>query len=366
VLGTPEVCPGGVCAGTTDQHGYSVTLGPFSCFVPTDNLPLTGPFVFNDYAVFYSERYAWWTYDGDGSYANAFEESHYHGHLSVFVDMTTSDVGASQLGSVEATATSAPDRSVLFSDEFTPWGGFTPAIREDLDNDCGGSPAGSATVTGGPIVRRPSDPSVDPVKPGRAYVVSVTGAIGVPGLQANTVAALTDIVADEGVVVCDALIGAGAGGACVPFNSAGALQVNDLVLGTDVIFQVCVDNSGDGFCGNDDGLGGCADSMTFSHALNVAANSNPIEDLPAGFTAGCENNGGFNGYVVFMCTGVHVLEAFPVPNANVDPHLHTATLGTVNAVASGTAGYADGAGFCGTSDPGGADNTVPTVLKNYV
>jgi hypothetical protein len=150
---TNVVAPGS-SMGTTTKHGYTATIGAFSCFIPTDGA-LLAPYVRNDYALYYSERYAWWSYDGDGDYSTPAEEAAYHGHVSVFVDPTASKLGASLLGSVETSAMSGRPTNTI--EGFSTLGGLTPLNPEDLDSGCGGSPAST-----GPVVRAPSDSSVMP------------------------------------------------------------------------------------------------------------------------------------------------------------------------------------------------------------
>lgn len=166
---------------------------------------------------------------------------------------------------------------------------------------------------------------------------------------------------DAGGVLCHAGTGDGVGGACIAWDSLDGLeefvQVDDALAGLDVAFQVCVDNNGDGLCGGPQGLdstgglggingtGGCRDTILFSHD-DRGAFFNPLGPLPTGFPSGC--TGGFAGWVVFLCEGVH--------DDKVVPHEHAATTGHVTPVTSGS-----GSGtFCG----GIAEQDLPP--KPYV
>ena len=136
---------------------------------------------------------------------------------------------------------------------------------------------------------------------------------------------------DEGVVVCNDLSGVGVGGFCVGFGGGDSVALTDLAAGENVAFQVCVDNSGDGLCTSPE-FGPCADVIAFSH--DDGHFYNPVGPLPTGFAPGC--SGGFPGYVVFICQGVHGTDLSP-------PHAHPATGGT-GVVTTGGEGSGD---FCG-------------------
>ena len=137
---------------------------------------------------------------------------------------------------------------------------------------------------------------------------------------------------DEGYVVCDDGSGTGAGGFCVPFGGGDAVWIDDESAGENVAFQVCVDNSGDGVCTSPDS-GPCADSVVFSHA-DDGSFFNPVGPVPTGFAPGC-GAGAYQGYVVFLCEGLHVFGA--------SAHTHPATTGTGGVTTGG-----EGSGnFCG-------------------
>ena len=140
---------------------------------------------------------------------------------------------------------------------------------------------------------------------------------------------------DDGVVVCKTAQAAGLGGGCMPFSAQKSILVTDDVGGTNIAFQVCIDNNGDGLCGGENADRNCQDDLFFSHSDNGAF-YNPLGPLPTGFRTGCAG-GPWQGYVVFLCTGAHV-PTKPVGAA----HGHVATHGTITSVASGT-GYGD---FC--------------------
>lgn len=124
------------------------------------------------------------------------------------------------------------------------------------------------------------------------------------------------------------------GGGCVAFGPWNSILVQDAAMGTQVAYQVCIDNDGDSLCTffeNDKEIP-CGDQIYFSHDDNGIF-YNPLGPLPMGFKPGCPG-GPWHGYVVFLCTGVH--------NAN-GAHAHAATAGSITGVFSGT-GYGD---FCG-------------------
>lgn len=155
-------------------------------------------------------------------------------------------------------------------------------------------------------------------------------------------------VVDNGAAICRP--GADStGGACVGFpvrSSDGTkpnnyVQVIDGTYGPNVAYQVCVDNNGDGVCGGEAGVGTarCGDDQFFSHREDGSF-ANPLGPLPVTFREGC--GGGFPGYVVFLCTGVHANDA-------TAPHAHGADAGTVSTVAGDGDNYGT---FCGGGNGG--------------
>ncbi len=154
-------------------------------------------------------------------------------------------------------------------------------------------------------------------------------------------------VLDAGGVMCNEGSGDGVGGACFPWSSLAPGQVyvsvDDVVAGSDVAFQVCVDNNGDGLCGDVGGvnspgisanvdIGGCRDTILFSHD-DQGNFFNPLGALPTAFPQGCD--GGFPGWIVFICAGAH--------DDGQTTHTHEVTSGTVTPAYSGS-----GTGtFCG-------------------
>jgi hypothetical protein len=153
-----------------------------------------------------------------------------------------------------------------------------------------------------------------------------THTIVVKGLPADTL--------DRGSVICKSS-GASVGGGCILFGPGDAIMVMDDMAGTNVAFQVCIDNNGDSLCGGRaDPAGVCPDDIFYSH--DDAENFfNPLGPLPMSFKPGCV--GGFPGYVVFICDGIHVAEG------GGTPHQHIAPKGTINQAAGGT-GFGN---FCG-------------------
>lgn len=156
-------------------------------------------------------------------------------------------------------------------------------------------------------------------------------------------------IADEGALVCNASNATGIGGGCVSFGpgiDVGAVRVDDMTSGTEVAFQVCIDNNGDGRCVSPDS-GSCADQIFFSHD-DRGNFFNPLGPLPVQHKQGCPG-GLWDGYIVFLCTGAH--DAAGV-------HSHPATAGSITLAASGT-GFGT---FCGgpPSDP----TNKPYVVVN--
>lgn len=151
--------------------------------------------------------------------------------------------------------------------------------------------------------------------------------------------------ADDGAAICSTT-GAGIGGGCLPFGGPGAaVKVTDAASGANVAFQVCIDNNGDGVCSDfgqkPDGAG-CLDQVYFSHS-DDGRFFNPLGPLPTSRAPGCSTAGGWNGYIVFVCEGVHV--AANGSAGGGEPHVHPATAGSISSASEGT-GYGN---FCGSS-----------------
>lgn len=168
------------------------------------------------------------------------------------------------------------------------------------------------------------------------------------------------ILADNGAVTCtntDFTGGAasGLGGVCIPFGQLGgdSVYVQDDTHGTNLAFQVCVDNNGDGICtGNSESflnLNGCANDMiVFSHESSSGVFHNPLWIPPYFETTWNSCNPGFTlafaGYIVILCAGV---DSSPVV------HQHEVDQGRVFGVTTGGGGHGT---FCGG----------PTAAKNYL
>ena len=168
---------------------------------------------------------------------------------------------------------------------------------------------------------------------------------------------------DNGGVVCQGTDGSGIAGGCLPFVSdprKGAfVAVNDDAAGNEVAFQVCIDNNGDGICGGPQTDPRCFDQIFFSHN-DEGRFFNPLGPLPTSFLEGCAANGGFAGYVVLLCQGVHQAESTDGPSA----HSHSVTQGTITLAVDGS-GYGN---FCGGGNGGGAVDlgANEAVAKGYV
>jgi hypothetical protein len=150
-------------------------------------------------------------------------------------------------------------------------------------------------------------------------------------------------VLDDGGAVCVKSSAAPSlGGGCVAFGAS--VSVVDAVQGTNVAFQVCIDNNGDGVCGSSGQPGAndpCADDIFFSHD-DRGNFYNPLK-VPGGFRTGC-TGGPWQGYVVFLCTGVHN-PGSPTGLPGV-PHAHVATTGSI------ASGPLPGTGFGNFCNPG--------------
>lgn len=181
-------------------------------------------------------------------------------------------------------------------------------------------------------------------------------------------------VVDNGGVVCQGANGDGVGGGCLPFPTSvppsadgtlagGFVQVADDAAGREVAFQVCLDNNGDGVCGGPQpgvdsalpaeglGQGFCRDQIFFSHN-DDGRFFNALGPLPTSLLRGCEENGGFQGYVVLLCQGAHQREGGAA-------HTHSLTSGSISLARDGS-GYGTfcGGGFGGGTVEGGFVNAA--------
>ena len=133
---------------------------------------------------------------------------------------------------------------------------------------------------------------------------------------------------DNGVVTCEPFSGDGKGGSCIPFSgSYDSISVVDVSLGTGIAFGVCIDNNQDRNCGGQRATDPCQDQQFFSHR-DDGGFDNPLGSLPTSLASGCPPTpGGFNGYIIFICSGAH-----DAPTA----HIHDANSGTVSGTTGGT------------------------------
>ncbi|HVL91590.1 MAG TPA: hypothetical protein VM841_15315 [Actinomycetota bacterium] len=150
--------------------------------------------------------------------------------------------------------------------------------------------------------------------------------------------------ADNGTLVCEPGTGIGTGGACLDFAPGGFVEVLDALNGYNVAFQVCIDANGDGVCVDDPkNQSPCRDRMFFSHD-DAGQFHNPLGPLPSSMPCG-NTASGWNGYVVFLCEGVHVAQnGSSVGGA---PHTHETTVANVSVTGPmASSGFGD---FCGTA-----------------
>jgi hypothetical protein len=161
---------------------------------------------------------------------------------------------------------------------------------------------------------------------------------------------LVPLVVDDGVLHCNKSSTApSVGGGCVAFSPVfmdnPAVLVVDDAHGTDVAFQVCLDNDGNGLCTFEPGAPACADDIVFSHH-DWGFFSNPLR-VPSGFRPGCPG-GAWNGYLVFLCEGVHAA------GTGGTAHTHAVTTGSMSVVPGGMSS----GDFCGAPEPQGKAYTV--------
>ncbi len=176
--------------------------------------------------------------------------------------------------------------------------------------------------------------------------------VTLPALASNYVGGATFVARDDGAgqlldaggMMCYEDTGDGVGGACIAWDDLAPGQeyaaINDVMTGTNVAFQVCVDNNGDGLCGDTPSTVGkagsifdaCRDTILFSHDDNGTF-YNPLGPLPLDFTQGCA--GGFPGWILFLCEGAH--------DDGSSTHTHSVTSGTFT---PSTTGSGKGT-FCG-------------------
>jgi hypothetical protein len=368
---TECVLTGGVppCTGNgrVNAHGYRARVGAFTCTVPTNREFL--PVVNEDFKFWYDELYAWYSFTaGDGYYetglaptdgvpdndnppppgsAGATDEyAAYHGHVTVFPDLTRSETGASNFGSV---AILSPPAGVA------PPAGLADNAANGLGggghvaNNCAGSPSAPPSGVTGPAfvapyaadLTSPSGqchpiPAAAATPPGATYVVGSTAVVKV-GVGPNV---------DDGTVVLAAGgRGPNVGGACVS-RAAAAVGVVDAVGGANTVFQACMDMDNDGDCEDESTAvppttNPCPDAIFYSHQNSLGfpapgLNSNPMALAPP-VIAGCPGNN--NNWVVFVCTGVH--------SDAMGPHKHESGGGTVAMAGAGGAAYtAATGGFC--------------------
>lgn len=203
-------------------------------------------------------------------------------------------------------------------------------------------------------------------------------------------------VTDSGGVVCEDVDGDGTpdrgrGGTCIPFEAvfdaegpegerANAVHVADREIPDDELaFQVCVDLDGSRTCGGpqqaDDE---CRDLIRYSHDTDTGEVFNPLFVSPEEIRflwheLGCKANGGFPGFVVITCAGVHAHvdeddgngtgpAETPVP---LQPtHTHQVTEGIAQPAFTEDRGQGD---YCGAPPPGGfgQEATQPSREKFY-
>lgn len=182
-------------------------------------------------------------------------------------------------------------------------------------------------------------------------------------------------VADNGGVVCEDVDGdndpdRGYGGTCIPFSAIthteeepepakGIHVTDDEVADEDIAFQVCVDMTGSGTCGSEPVSDFCQDIILYSHDTVTGENFNPLfveaETLEFVWKE-CQSleeiDGGFPGFIVITCAGLHAHSDDQQPEAVLQTHGHGVTNGTAQVVE--TDNDPDNRGdYCGAPPPGG-------------
>lgn len=178
------------------------------------------------------------------------------------------------------------------------------------------------------------------------------GLVAAPSLASNYAGGATFVARDDsagqlvdaGGMMCYEDTGDGVGGACIRWDELAPGEeyaaIDDVLAGTNVAFQVCVDNNGDGLCGDTPATAGtagsvfgrCRDTILFSHD-DDGNFFNPLGPLPLAFDQGCD--GGFPGWILFLCEGGH--------DDGNSVHTHSVTSGTFT---PSTTGSGKGT-FCG-------------------
>jgi hypothetical protein len=153
-----EVPVSSLTGATTAEHGWTAEVGIFSCLIPVPGDASTAlPNVINDYALYYDELYAWWSYDGS-------DNAGFHGHVSMFLSASRSVAGSSLSGSAVVTDV---DLSALdfttgtddISDDSTVAGhsGGSALVTDNTTNNCGASPSEAPSGGPGPVMRLSED-----------------------------------------------------------------------------------------------------------------------------------------------------------------------------------------------------------------
>jgi hypothetical protein len=142
--------------GVTNEHGWTAEVGIFSCLIPVPaDISTAAPNVVNDYALVYSELYAWWSYDG-------VDDAGFHGHVSMFLSASRAATGASLSGSAEVTPIGDITATVTFdvtdddvSDNPATTGhdGGSALVAGNTTNNCGASPSEPPSGGPGPVMR---------------------------------------------------------------------------------------------------------------------------------------------------------------------------------------------------------------------
>lgn len=198
-------------------------------------------------------------------------------------------------------------------------------------------------------------------------------------------------VTDSGGVVCEDADGDGApdrgrGGTCIPFQAffdgwndplkaveprGNAIHVSDKEVADDALaFQICVDFDGSRSCGGPTEAESptCRDLIQYSHETDTGDNFNPLhvsaKEIPSLWDE-CGDNGGFPGFVVITCAGLH---AHADDQGDGEPqvtHTHQVTQGTAQPAVTEDFGQGD---FCGAGPPTdiGDDPLEPSREKPYL
>jgi len=187
-------------AGRTDTIAWVAEVGAYSCFVPTTGTLLDavlGTLSDRDYALYYEELYAWWSYDLDGT------EPGYHGHVGAFPDVTEHEFDPDDptalvlRGSAEAHNMTTFEMATVLAAA-----NDASSTAGDFPNNCDSSPSLTADGNQGPVMAAANVDAVVPPPPDT----------GLPAVV---------VLADDGAGGASLLLRVNPGWSCTPVTQSG-------------------------------------------------------------------------------------------------------------------------------------------------